>query len=85
MPVDFLIKALAGIRWSNIFHFSNTLCLNQTWGCAMGTSTAVNYAYLYVGLLKVKRLIPGCYKTCLPFFKPFIDNGIVVWLLQPNE
>ena len=50
----------------------------------MGTSAAVNYAYLYVGLLEVKRLIPR-YQTCLPFFIRFIDDGIGVWLPQPND
>jgi hypothetical protein len=44
----------------------------------MGTHAAVtNYAYLYVGLLEVQRLIPR-YEICLPFFKRFIDDGIGV-------
>jgi hypothetical protein len=43
----------------------------------MGISAAVNYTYLYVGLLEVKHLIP-CYETCLSFFKQFIDDGIGV-------
>ena len=83
MPVDFIIEALAEIMRSNIFQFGDTFW-KQTRGCAMGTSAAVNYAYLYVGLLEVKRLLPR-YKNCLPFFKRFIDDGIGVWLPQPND
>lgn len=45
----------------------------------MGTSSAVNYACLYVGLLEVRRLLPR-YKNQLLFFKRFIDDGIGVWL-----
>ena len=50
----------------------------------MGTSAAVNYAYLYVGLLEVQRLLPR-FESCLPFFKRFIDDGIGVWMPQPND
>jgi hypothetical protein len=78
MPVDFVIEALAKIMLSNIFQFDDTYW-QQTRGCAMGTSATVNYAYLYVGLLEVKRLLPR-YETCLPFFKRFINDGIGVWI-----
>jgi hypothetical protein len=83
MPVDFIIESLAEIMRSNIFQFGDTYW-KQTRGCAMGTSTAVNYAYLYVGLLEVQRLLPR-YESCLPFFKRFIDDGIGVWMPQPND
>jgi hypothetical protein len=83
MLLDFVIEALTKIMRSNIFQFGDTYW-KQTRGCAMGTSTAVNYAYLYVGLLEVQRLLPR-FKTCLPFFKRFIDDGIGVWLPQPND
>jgi hypothetical protein len=83
MPVDFIIKALAEIIRSNIFQSGDTFW-GQTGGCAMGTSATVNYAYLYVGLLELQRLIPR-FKTCLPFFKRFIDDVIEVWLPQPND
>jgi hypothetical protein len=46
----------------------------------MGTSTAVNYEYLYVGLLEVQRLLPN-YKENLLFLKRFIDNSIGVWIV----
>jgi hypothetical protein len=45
----------------------------------MGMSSTNNYAYLYVGLLEVRQLLP-CYKNNLLFFKRFIDNGIGVWI-----
>jgi hypothetical protein len=50
----------------------------------MGTSATVNYAYLYVGLLEVQRLLPR-YKMCLPFFKRFINHDIRVWLPPSND
>jgi hypothetical protein len=78
MPVDFIIEALTKIMRSNIFQFGDTYW-KQTQGCTMGTSAAVNYAYLYAGLLEVQRLLPR-FKTCLPFFKRFINDGIGVWL-----
>ena len=52
--------------------------------CAMGTSLAVNYACLYVGLLEVRQLLPR-YKNNLLFFKRFIDDGIGVWIDSPAE
>jgi hypothetical protein len=79
LPMDF-----AEIMRSNIFQFGDTFW-KQTWGCAMGTSSAaVNYAYLYVGLLEVQHLLPH-FESCLPFFKRFIDDGIRVWMPQPNN
>jgi hypothetical protein len=83
MPVDFVIEALAEIMRSHIFQFGDTYW-KQTRGCAMGTSAAVNYAYLYVGLLEVQRLLPRL-KTRLLFFKRFIDDGIGVWLPPSNN
>jgi hypothetical protein len=82
-PVDFVIEALAEIMSSDIFQFGDTYW-KQTRGCAMGTSAAVNYTYLYVGLLEVQRLLPR-FETCLPFFKRFIDDGIGVWLPPSNN
>jgi hypothetical protein len=83
MPVDFVVAALEEIMKNNIFQFGDTYW-RQIRGCAMGTSAAVNYAYLYVGLLEVKRLLPN-YKNNLLFFKRFIDDGIGVWIDDPNE
>jgi hypothetical protein len=82
-PVDFLIDALSEIMKNNILQFGDTVW-RQTKGCAMGTSAAVNYAYLYVGLLEIQRLLPQ-YQTSLLFFKRFIDDGIGVWLDPPGE
>jgi hypothetical protein len=57
MPVDLLLvlKALEEIITRNIFQFGDTFW-RQKQGCTMGTSSAVNYAYLYVGLLEVQWL-----------------------------
>jgi hypothetical protein len=54
MPIEFLLAALAKIMWNNIFQFDDTFW-KQKRGCVMGTSSAVNYACLYVGLLEVRR------------------------------
>ena len=51
-PTEFLLEALEIIMKENIFQFGDTHWLQKI-GCAMGTSAAVNYAYLYVGLLEM--------------------------------
>jgi hypothetical protein len=68
---------------NNIFQFGDTYW-QQKRGCTMGTSLAVNYACLYVGLLEVKCLLPR-YTNQLLFFKRFIDDGIGVWLDTPDD
>jgi hypothetical protein len=83
MPVKFVLGALEEIMSNNIFQFGDTFW-KQKRGCAMGTSAAVNYAYLYVGLLEVQRLLPN-YKENLLFLKRFIDDGIGVWIDQPHD
>jgi hypothetical protein len=82
-PSDILIAALNEIMSNNIIQFGDTYW-RQLRGCAMGTSAAVNYAYLYVGLLEVRRLLPR-YKESLLFFRRFIDDGIGVWIDQPGD
>jgi hypothetical protein len=83
MPVDFILESLTEIMKNNIFQFGDTFW-RQKRGCAMGTSSAVNYACLYVGLLEVRRLLPR-WKTQLLFYKRFIDDGIGVWLDTDDE
>jgi hypothetical protein len=78
-----VVEALEEIMKNDIFQFGDTYW-QQKRGCTMGTSTSINYAYLYVGLLEVKRLLPN-YKNSLLFFKQFIDDGIGVWIDTPNE
>jgi hypothetical protein len=83
MPVDYLLASLEEIMTNNIFQFGDTFW-RQKRGCAMGTSSAVNYACLYVGLLEVRRLLPR-YATQLKFFRRFIDDGIGVWQDTPGD
>ena len=71
--------ALEIIMKENIFQFGDTHWLQKI-GCAMGTSAAVNYAYLYVGLLEMDSLMDD-FKECMPYYRRFIDDGIGVWLL----
>ena len=50
----------------------------------MGTSTAIKYAYLYVGILEIQTLLKK-YGAQLLFFKRFIDDVIEIWLPDPNK
>ena len=79
MPVEFIIAALS----ETIFQFGDTHW-RQKQGCAMGTSTAVNYAYLCVGILEIQTLLKK-YCAQLLFFKRFIDDVIGVWLPDPYK
>ena len=57
VPFDFVRKCLVLIMEKNIFRFGDTF-LRQKDGTAMGTSCAVNYAYLcYMGLLEILKLL----------------------------
>jgi hypothetical protein len=57
MPTNCILAFLTKIMSNNIFHFGDTYW-RQKRGCAMGTSSAVNYVCLYVGLLEVQHLLP---------------------------
>jgi hypothetical protein len=49
----------------------------------MGTSTAVNYAVLYVALLETQILLKK-YKSNILFLKHFIDDIISIWIKTEN-
>ena len=83
MPVKFIVVGLNEIMSNNIFQFGDTHW-RQKQGCAMGTSTAVNYAYLCVGILEIQTLLKK-YCAQLLFFKRFIDDVIGVWLPDPYK
>jgi len=82
MPVEFLLASLREIMSNNIFQFGDTHW-RQLHGCAMGTSSAVNYSYLYVGSLEIHTLLPR-YRRNLLYYKRFIDDVIGVWLPNPE-
>ena len=44
----------------------------------METSDAVNYSYIYIGLLKLSGFIDD-YKEYLLFYKRYMDDGIGLW------
>ena len=75
---DFIINSLTTIMMSNIFEFGDTYWIQQN-GTAMGTSCAVNYAFLYIGLLEMNKLLTD-FQLWLPFYARFINNGIGIWL-----
>ena len=78
IPTDFVIKCLNLIMKKNIFRFGDTYW-KQINGTAMGTSCAVNYAFLYMGLLEMLELLDD-FKMWMPFYGRFIDDGIGIWL-----
>ena len=45
----------------------------------MGTSCAVNYAFLYMGLLEMIELMSD-FAPWLLFYGRFIDDGFGIWL-----
>ena len=57
--------------------FGNTYWKQRN-GTAMGTSCAVNYAFIYVGLLEIQELL-FYFKPWLKFYARFIDDGIELW------
>lgn len=56
----------------NIIKFRNTFWC-QLIDAAMGTLCAVNYAFLYVGLLEMRELLKD-FEMWLLFYKQFIDD-----------
>lgn len=81
-PVPFILAVLELIMKNNIFQFGDTTW-RQLRGTAMGTSTAVNYANLYVGYFEISTLLHK-FKDNLPFYRRFIDDTAGVWISHPN-
>ena len=63
----------------NIFQFGNTFWIQKN-SVAMGISYAVNYAFLYMGILEILELLQD-FAMWMPFFARFIDDGIGIWLI----
>lgn len=78
-----LRESLAEIMKNNIFQFGDTFWRQKS-GTAMGTSTAVNYAVLYVSLLEITKLLPKFSRNLL-FLKRFIDDIIGIWVQTPEH
>lgn len=76
-PMPFVTTCLKLIMKNNIFKFGDTYW-KQITGTVMGTSCAVNYAFLYVGLLELQELITD-FEMWLIFYGRFIDDGIGIW------
>ena len=77
LPKKFIVKCLEIVMNRNIFEFGDTFW-RQINGTAMGTSCAVNYAFLYLGLLKMINLLID-FEPWLLFYGRFIDDGIGLW------
>ena len=78
IPVDFVVTCLKVIMKRNIFQFGDTFWKQKN-GAAMGTSCAVNYAFLYIGLLEMLELLKD-FELWMPFYRRFIDDGVGIWL-----
>ena len=78
IPIEFVLGCLRLIMKNNIFGFGDTFWLQKN-GAAMGTSCAVNYAFLYMGLLEMRDLLKD-FSFWMPFYARFIDDGIGIWL-----
>ena len=76
-PTEFILDALELVMKNNIFQFGDTNWL-QLIGCAMGTSAAVNYSYIYIGYLEITELLVN-YQDYLLFYRRYIDDGIGCW------
>ena len=74
VPEEFIIKTLELIMRRNILQYGDTFW-KQINGAAMGTSCAVNYAFLYMGLLEMLSLLKD-YSDYLLFYSRFIDDGL---------
>ena len=64
-PTKFILSIFEIIMKENIYQFRDTYYL-QLMGWAMGTSAAVNYSYIYIGLLEMTGVINN-YKQYLLF------------------
>ena len=64
----------------NIIKFGDTYWIQKN-GAAMGTSCAVNYSFLYIGLLEIKSLLIK-YREFLIWYGRFIDDGLGMWLTK---
>lgn len=80
LPKPFIIGCLRHIMKNNIIKFGDTYWVQQN-GAAMGTSCAVNYAFLYMGLLEMEQLLHD-FAPWMPFYARFIDDGIGIWLTR---
>ena len=80
LPQDFILAILKIVMERNIFKFGDTFW-KQINGTAMGTSCAVNYAFLYLALLEMVVLMQE-FKTWMLFYGRFIDDGFGLWDTQ---
>ena len=70
----FIIKCLKIIMKQNIIKFGDTYWIQKN-GAAMGTSCAVKYSFLYIGLLELKSIL-NKYREYLIWYGRFIDDGL---------
>jgi hypothetical protein len=77
--IDLTISLLTLVMRCNVFQFEDTFWV-QLIGTAMGTSCAVTFAKIC--FLLTERRIRTKFAHRLPYFKRFIDDILVIWLVD---
>jgi hypothetical protein len=75
-------EALSLVMLNNCMQFNNTI-VKQHKGIAMGMSPAPTIANLYVSLFEAEHISPGNPRH-LFFLRRFIDDGVGIWLIDPD-
>jgi hypothetical protein len=75
-------EALSLVMLNNRMQFDNTI-VEQHKGIAMGMSPAPTIANLYVSLFEAEHISPGNPRH-LFFLRRFIDDGVGIWLTDPD-
>ena len=76
-------EALSLVMLNNRMQFDKTIVIQKK-GIAMGMSPAPTIANLYVSLFEAKHISPGNPRQ-LFFLRRFIDDGIGIWLTDPDS
>ncbi len=77
-----ITEALSLVMLNNRMRF-DSIIVEQQKGIAMGMSPAPTIANLYVSIFEEQYLPPGTPRQ-LSFLQQFIDNGLRIWLTDPN-
>ena len=82
-PSKALVEALILVMENNRMRFGD-IVTQQLAGIAMGMAPAPAIANLYVALFEKDVILPR-FKTCLPLYLRFIDDGLAVWKHNSNS
>jgi hypothetical protein len=77
-----VISTMEIVMKNNIMKFAN-LVFHQIHGVAMGMSPASTIVNLYVAIYEATHILPFL-NSFLFYLKRFIDNGLGIWLHDPD-